>query len=240
MQALVSIHDLMPHTMERVERILDWLKERSVPPVTLLVVPGRPWQPGQIERLRELAALGHQLAAHGWHHETTPRRLYHRIHATLISRNVAEHLDLDSRGILELMQRSNNWFVENDLPAPDFYVPPAWALGPINQTDLAEVPFQLIETTRGLIYPARKAGPENKDSRFQKLPLTGYEADTALREFFLRRWNAAQAKTARRKNLPLRISIHPDDLDLRIADQIGQQIKDVEAFLPYSGKASRV
>lgn len=246
MQALVSIHDLMPHTMERVERILDWLKERNVPPVTLLVVPGRPWQPEQIERLRELAALGHPLAAHGWFHETTPRRLYHRIHATLISRHVAEHIDLDSKDILKLMQRSKKWFAENDLPTPDFYVPPAWALGPIQQSDLAKVPYTLVETTRGLI----RIGPDactqasaenlknpgrpgaNIPSTFQKLPLTGYEADTALREFFLRRWNTAQANIARRKNLPLRISIHPDDLDLRIADQMDQQIKEVEVFLP--------
>ncbi|MFO8026638.1 MAG: DUF2334 domain-containing protein [Opitutales bacterium] len=77
MKAFLSIHDVMPHTLERVERILYWLKARDVPPVTLLVVPGRPWEAPQIERLRQLAATGHELAAHGWHHETTPRRLYH-------------------------------------------------------------------------------------------------------------------------------------------------------------------
>lgn len=226
MKALVSIHDVMPHTMERVERILDWLAERSVPPVTLLVVPGRPWQSEQIERLRELAAAGYELAAHGWHHETKPCHLYHRLHAALISRNVAEHLDLNATGILELMRRSRNWFGENNLPLPDFYVPPAWALGPISKADLARVPYRLIETTRGLLHLA-------EGTHFQKLPLTGYEADTAFREFFLRRWNAAQARSAARRNLPLRISIHPDDLDLRVADQMEEQILAVESFKPY-------
>jgi len=245
MNALISIHDVMPHTFERVERTLDWLAERKVPPVTLLVVPGRPWRPQQIERLRELAAAGHKLAAHGWHHETRPRRLYHRLHAALISRHVAEHLDLDSQGILKLMQRSSNWFGENSLPRPFLYVPPAWALGPISKADLAQAPYRLIETTRGLIQLESNAPsfPESENQtartdapitlKFQKLPLTGYEADTALRECFLRRWNDAQARAARCKNLPLRISIHPDDLDLRLADQMEQQINIVEPFRPY-------
>jgi predicted deacetylase len=243
MKALISIHDVMPHTLERVERILDWLKARSVSPVTLLVVPGRPWKPDHIGRLRELAAEGHELAAHGWHHETRPRHLYHRLHAALISRNVAEHLDLNSQGILQLMQRSRAWFGANDLPLPDFYVPPAWALGPLSTTDLAQVPYRLVETTRGLIHLEgnalsllrleEQAATTKKRPTFQKLSLTGYEADTAFREFFLRRWNAAQARAAARKKLPLRISIHPDDLELRVADQLEQQITDVKTFLPY-------
>jgi predicted deacetylase len=224
-KALVSIHDVMPHTMDRVERILGWLRAREVPPVTLLVVPGRPWSEKEIERLREFAAQGHPLAAHGWLHKTIPRKLYHRIHAALLSRNVAEHLDLDSAGVLQLMVRSRDWFRVNELPVPDFYVPPAWALGPVSTEDLLKAPYKRIETTRGLIH--LKGG----GSQFEKLPLTGYEADTPFREFFLRRWNAAQFRKARAKALPLRISIHPDDLELRIADQLDEQIRAVSTFL---------
>ncbi|PXA02971.1 DUF2334 domain-containing protein [Coraliomargarita sinensis] len=248
MKALVSIHDVMPHTMDRVERILDWLKAHGVPPVTLLVVPGRPWEPQQIDRLRQLAHQGYQLAAHGWHHETKPRHAYHRIHAALISRNVAEHLDLNSKGILQLMQRSRAWFGENTLPLPDIYVPPAWALGPISKDDLAQVPYRLIETTRGLIHlegdapslphsgeqsAIPKGHQAERKRTFQKLPLTGYEADTTFRQFFLRCWNANQARAAKWKGRALRISIHPDDLDLLVADQLASQIDSVERFEPY-------
>jgi predicted deacetylase len=249
--ALVSIHDLMPQTFDRVERILDWLKARDVPPVTLLVVPGRPWTPGQIGRLRELATSGHPLAAHGWHHETRPRRLYHRLHAAIFSRNVAEHLDLDSPEIRQLMQRSHDWFGENDLPPPACYVPPAWALGPLSNADLTQLPYRLIETTRGLIHlesnaplvasqsngslPRSEEGAPltKRTCTFQKLPLTGYEADTRPREAFLRRWNAAQLHTATRRHLPLRISIHPGDLNLRLQDQLERHILAANAFLPY-------
>lgn len=225
MKAFVSIHDVMPHTLERVARIIHWLEHRKVPPVTLLVVPGRPWDSTMLAQLRLWVDSGHSLAAHGWHHATSPRRFYHKLHATLISRNVAEHLDLDSPGILELMKRSKAWFNENDLPSPDFYVPPAWALGSIGQDDLRQVPFRCIETTRGIIRLV------DGDIELQKRPLTGYEADTAFREYFLRNWNAFQAKQARRKKITLRISIHPDDLELRVADQMDSQIQQVDSFV---------
>ena len=141
MQALVSIHDLMPQTMGRVDAILDWLDALQVPPVTLLVVPGKAWEAGHIERLRELADKGHQLAAHGWQHKTAPRKLYHRLHSLILSRDVAEHLDLDSAGVLDLITRSGAWFAENGLPKPEFYVPPAWALGFIHQAHLVQSPL---------------------------------------------------------------------------------------------------
>ncbi len=240
MNAIVSIHDLTPQTFARVERILDWLQARAVPPVALLVVPGRPWQPAQLQRLRQLAEAGHELAAHGWQHQTRPRRLAHRLHAALISRNVAEHLDLDSPNILALMQRARDWFPANGLPTPDCYVPPAWALGCIARRHLAQAPYRMIETTRGLIHlHAQPAdAPPISGTRAcscQNLPLTGYQADTPLRECFLRRWNAIQTRIAVRTRRPLRISIHPDDLQLRVADQLDQHIRSVHTFLPYSG-----
>ena len=224
MKAYVSIHDLMPETMDRVETILRWLEERNVPPVSLLVVPGKPWTSDQIGRIREMASNGHELIAHGWHHHTNPKRLKHRIHALLISRNVAEHLDMDSGEILELLNRSHHWFAENDLPTPSTYVPPAWALGTLSKTDLANAPFSTIETTRGFLH--------RNDSQFffQYLPLTGYEADTQLRESFLLRWNYYQEKRALKKNLCLRVSIHPKDLELRLAYQLDGQVRRITEF----------
>lgn len=229
-RAFVSIHDLMPHTLPRVERILNWLRDRQVPPVTLLVVPGLPWEPQQIERLRELSANGHPLAAHGWLHRTRPRRLAHRLHAALISRHVAEHLDLNSTQILKLLRRAHDWFPEHELPTPDFYVPPAWALGPIRKPDLAAAPYRHIETTRGILHLKREHSRTPAQVDFERLPLTGYEADTPAREFFLRRWNRAQWRAAARNDHTLRLSIHPNDLDLRLADQITKQIETIHTF----------
>lgn len=227
MKALVSIHDLMPDTMSRVEAILEWLDSLNVPPVSLLVVPGKAWTHNQIDRLRELADKGHQLAAHGWHHKTDPRKLYHRLHSLIISRDVAEHLDLDSTGVLDLLIRSGEWFSQNGLPTPEFYVPPAWALGFIKKKHLEKAPYRMIETTRGLIH--LKNGTVQREG----YPLTGFEADTGLREAFLRRWNQFQTNKAVRTNKPLRISIHPDDLQLRLADQMEELLKMDWEYLAY-------
>lgn len=226
MKALVSIHDCMPETLERVETLLTWLADLGVPPVTLLVVPGKDWQPAELVRLRELSNSGHPLAAHGWHHHTRPRRLYHRLHAALLSRNVAEHLALDPSEIEALLRRAYDWFPENGLPAPHLYVPPAWALGSIPATRLKDSPYTCIETTRGLLFP-------QNHPFFQSLPLTGYEADTAFRATFLKHWNAMQASAAQNSGKRLRISIHPDDLNLRRADQMEAQLRAVTEFLPY-------
>lgn len=231
----------MPHTLGRVRRIIDWLERRHCPPITLLVVPGCDWTKEQLAELRALAAAGYELAAHGWTHQTKPRRLYHRLHAALISRNVAEHLALEADGILALLERSALWFEAHQLPRPETYVPPAWALGAVPLSRLAAAPFRRIETTRGLLHlPASGAhaslGTRNP-VRFEKLPLTGYEADTPLREFFLRRWNAVQMRVASRHGRPLRLSIHPDDLQLRVADQLTEQLAAVDTCLPYRSYA---
>ena len=241
MKALVSLHDVMPETMDRVESILEWLGDLGIPPVTLLVVPGKPWSSGQIEGLRRLAGRGHVLAAHGWCHRTTPRGLRHRLHAAFLSRNVAEHLALDSAGILALLSRSHAWFAANGLPPPMLYVPPAWALGAIRPDDLARAPFRVIETTFGLIRPPARdrADPPTGKPRFERLPLTGYEADTAVRAAFLRRWNQSQVRKAARHGKPLRLSIHPDDPRLRLADQLECHLRAAGEFGGYEGWVSR-
>lgn len=234
MRALVSIHDLMPETMDRAQAILEWLKQQSIPPVTLLVVPNKGWSSAGIDQLRRLADVGHPLAAHGWCHKTEPRRPWHRLHAALISRNVAEHLALDSAGILKLMQQSHQWFHEHGLPAPKLYVPPAWALGGITPKHLAELPFAQIETTSGLLQ-------RDASGRYvmRRLPLTGYEADTAFRAVILRKWNNWQVRSAEKTRKPLRISIHPNDFQLRLRDQLEAQIGNARNFISYDSLISR-
>ena len=228
MKALVSIHDVMPETLEKVAKLIQWLKAKKVPPCTLLVVPGRNWEASQIEQLRELLEQGYPLAAHGWLHTTNPKRLFHKLHSFILSRDVAEHLDLESDAIIELMNRSHSWFLENNLGTPSLYVPPAWALGFVKQTDLNHTPFHQVETTRGVFKLEKGKAP-----KFKILPVTGYEADTSLRKAFLSLWNYLQESHARFHEDPLRISIHPNDLDLRVSDQLEAQISNVDAFLSY-------
>jgi predicted deacetylase len=213
--AILSLHDVMPETFPQMEAILKYLRDHRIPPITLLVVPGRQWKSHQIDHLRCLADQGYTLAAHGWVHRTDqPSDIYHRLHARLLSRNVAEHLALDAAGIRDLMQRSFDWFGDNDLPPPTLYVPPAWALGRLPRHDLGELPYTAVEVLRGIYLP--KAG------HFYSLPMIGFEADTAFRKAAVHSWNAGQTILARLGGRPLRIGLHPSDFQLSMAETLRQ------------------
>ena len=224
--ALLSIHDVMPETLDRVERILELCEAAGTPPVTLLVVPGRAWQAEDIDRLRTWQQAGHELAAHGWHHRIPHYGgVYHRLHSAVLSRNVAEHLALSPEDVVALMTRSHAWFARHGLPAPSLYVPPAWALGRLPAGAFSRLPFARIEVLRGLI--------ELPAGRLEALPLVGFEADTAWRAAVLGGWNRLQQRRARARRRPLRIGIHPDDPDLRLGQQLRELLRSPLDFRPY-------
>ncbi len=77
MQAVLSIHDVMPETLALVQQILTRI---TVPAdkTTLLIVPGKPWQEQDLKQLRLWQKMGYPLAGHGWHHQAnTPQTWYH-------------------------------------------------------------------------------------------------------------------------------------------------------------------
>ncbi|MFM1896694.1 MAG: hypothetical protein RLZZ385_1768 [Pseudomonadota bacterium] len=226
LRSLVSIHDVMPQTLPQVREILQRLSAWPNLAVTLLVIPGRNWSSEQIAELRDWQSRGRELAGHGWLHTVTRRSsLYHKLHGLLFSRMVAEHLALSEQGICDLLQRCHDWFGEHGLEAPQLYVPPAWALGKIPRARLARTPFASYETFGGIIDAA--------SGRLERLPLTGYEADTPLRTRVLAGWNRYNEKRAITQDRPLRISIHPYDLQLGLAGQLLEQLQHTGQFLLY-------
>ena len=110
------------------------------------------------------------------------------------------------------MQAAHDWFVDRDLAPPRSYVPPAWALGRLDSGRLKRLPYHRIEVTRGFL--------DTASGTLQRLPLIGFEADTAVRAGFLRCWNRVQLERAYCTGLPLRIGIHPDDPWLRLAPDL--------------------
>lgn len=228
MRLLVSIHDVMPGTLDRTLAIFERLHSAGLVPVTLLVVPGSGWDERGIERLNELVAGGAELAGHGWCHQVGRiRGPKHWLHSRLISRRAAEHLALSRFGILRLMLRNRAWFADHGLAAPQLYVPPAWAMGPVPQSLLDRLPFDFHETLAG-VYDAR-------GQRFHRLPMAGFEADTALRAAFVAGFNRLNRGWARSSDRPLRLGIHPFDFDLRLAGSLRGWIDEGGQALGYSG-----
>jgi uncharacterized protein len=222
--ALLSIHDVMPETLPRISAILGLLKEAQVPPPTLLVVPGRGWDGEGLARLRGWVRGGHALAGHGWEHRALPpATLHHRIHAWLISRDQAEHLSRSRAELLERVRRTFRWFQEMDFPAPELYVPPAWAMGTLGRDDLRALPFRFYEVLQGLL--------DGHTGRLKLLPLAGFEADTRLRRLGLRLFNGLNRAGARATRRPLRISIHPFDLEYLLAADLRKIVLEPWTFM---------
>jgi hypothetical protein len=152
------------------------------------------------------------------HEAATIQGLRHRLHSSLISRNVAEHLALDANGICALVEDCHAWFARQALPAPSLYVPPAWAMGPIDRRSLRALPFRYYETLTGL-YDAR-------DDRFAPLPLLGFEADTPGRAVSLKVLNAVNGWIGRCCGR-LRLAIHPRDFQLFLASDLERRLRSV-------------
>lgn len=221
---LVSVHDVMPDTLDRVAGILAALETAGTGTASLLVVPGAGWTGETLDRLRGLLARGHTLAGHGWQHKCVRiRGLRHRLHSALVSRDVAEHLCLDAAGIEALIRRCGEWFPRHGLPRPDTYVPPAWAMGSIPRRRLHGLGFRYFETLTGL-YDAGTG-------RFRTLPLAGFEADTRFRALVLRGLNRTALALAA-PGRPLRLAIHPHDPELLLA-------RDLERLIAAAAGGSR-
>ena len=111
------------------------------------------------------------------------------------------------------MRASRDWFPRQGLETPTTYIPPAWALG-LPGAALDSLPYRCVETLRGVLLRGRDG------VTLRRLPLVGFEADTPLRERVLRAWNERQRHSARRRGVPLRISIHPHDAQLRLGPDL--------------------
>ena len=225
MKALISIHDVMPETLDRVQGILDIMPPACLNHLVLLVVPGKAWSQKQVAQLQAWQERGMELAGHGWQHEAQDiRGVYHRLHSLLLSRRAAEHLSLSAEQVAALIQRNHDWFRAQGLQEPNLYVPPAWALGRIPRDALNTLPFRYYESTRGYY--------DVQTQRSVTLPLCGFEADTQLRALSLRLWNRGQRLLAS-SGRPLRISLHPDDLQLYLSEDLKTLLSKVSESLDY-------
>lgn len=205
----LSVHDVTPQTMAGVRRLLDQLSSIEPGKIQLLVVPGLNWNASELDQLQQWQQAGFEFSGHGRFHRC--ERIHgfnHRMHSWLISRNVAEHLALDTAGIESMIVDCHAWFGDHDLKPPKWYVPPAWAMGKISRPQLAKLPFRYYEFQTGVLDSAAE--------RFYRCPLVGFEGDTQIRATFLRMFNLTNRLIAKCFRRPLRISIHPNDLDLKL------------------------
>ncbi|MGM0418487.1 MAG: polysaccharide deacetylase family protein [Thermodesulfobacteriota bacterium] len=224
-KAIVSVHDVMPENLTRIKTITDFLTKRGVFEITLLIVPGKNWSKDQINQLKKFSKSGFNLAGHGWMHIIKRKEsFFHKFHSKLISRNEAEHLSLSNREIIDIIKKSYDWFKENGIEPPELYVPPAWAAGAVSKQDLKKLPYRFYEFHTGVF--------DSYKSKFYFLPIAGYMADTPARKKFIKIFNRLNISSSFIN--PVRIGIHPDDLNLGLAKDLEKNISEFKVFLSYS------
>ncbi|MEM8735439.1 MAG: DUF2334 domain-containing protein [Planctomycetota bacterium] len=230
LDALVSIHDVMPESMEQVGELVELCRRCAVPSPMLLIVPGKAWRPAEIVQIRRWQEQGCELAGHGWSHETSAiTSWYHRVHRLLLSRNVAEHLSMSSDHVVSLIQRCSEWFPAQGLEPPILYVPPEWAISSVTNDLLRNGGFRMLETTTGIRIPSI--------DRHLRLPVLGFEADACSTNTFSQRFNQVCRQVAKRIGI-FRISLHPveqqfvpkNELERTLAEREWQAITYLEYY----------
>ncbi len=226
MHSLLSIHDVSPASLGRVKAIIERLAAPCLKDLVLLVIPGHTWRQQELSQLLRWQERGFILAGHGWFHQCERYGgWYHRLHSLLISRKAAEHLMLSEEEIAGLLERSHRWFSQNGFQSPDYYVPPAWAMGRVRVPVLRESPYRYFETTSGIL--------DTDSGQLRKLPLVGFEADNSFRALSLSAWNRINM-LLESPGRPLRISIHPYDPELRLGGDLWRLLGSVTRCRHYS------
>jgi predicted deacetylase len=211
----VSIHDVSPVWEREVEQALALCAAVGARPA-LLVVPDMHHHgplrdtPAYCQRLRALAAEGHEIYLHGYYHLAAPLRsgsapteaLRYRIAQRVVSAGEAEFAELDRAEGEALLTRGIADLRALELPLHGF-VPPAWA-------------------RRAWLLPALRARsiPFTEDHLFVYQPVTGARVfcpaiNYASRTRARRVSSVAYARLARiypYAGFPVRIAIHPADL----------------------------
>ncbi len=76
-----------------------------------------------------------------------------------------------------------------------------------------------------------------RERRFIRLPLVGFEADTAWRAWSLNLFNRANLAMALMAGRSLRVSIHPQDLYYKLGGQVEAWVRRLDRTLDYPALA---
>jgi len=205
---VVLLRGVAPSTWSASERVLAAVREVASVPVTLLVVPrlhGEPHNTAFDEALSRRAALGDELALHGYlHEEDGPARGRADALRRRWSREQAEFRDLRCDDVLQRLHAGMRWFAANGWPVGGF-VAPRWVLGPGAWAALRLTPLRYTLTRDSLHALARG----------ERLPSHSVEHHTegAVRRTLSLAWNALPGHLGQDAAPLVRLELTPDAAD---------------------------
>ena len=206
--AIVSLHDVAPATAAQLDRMLDLTDGL---PRSLLVVAG-PWRGSSLDeapqfaaRVRSLVASGDEVVVHGWEHSGptgTPASLGLMV-GRLLARGCEEFWAADEVEARWRIERALDAFDRAGL-CPTGFVAPGWLSSPETMSALRSSQLRFV-ASHGLVHDLA-AGRRSFVPVVSQRPGGRSQAVCAgAVERFVR---AAAALGA-----PIRVAIHPGDLD---------------------------
>jgi predicted deacetylase len=224
----VALHDIEPATFERCAGVREWLGERGVDRVTLLVIPARDLHPlGErspelVDWLRECRRAGDSIAQHGFQHQRLRRASWsHRLLSPVRTRRAAEFVGLDGTETRRAVE--SGWrLLKLAGIEPDGFVAPAYAYTPALRGMLS-ARFRWWASLLGLHGAlALETSPDDARSWRRLAPAWSLDTDGALDRAFAPALIRAGGLLARDT---LRLDLHPSDL------QSPRQVRALERVL---------
>lgn len=226
----VSLHDVSPAFEPEVERMLELCHARGSRPA-LLVVPDYHGRaplgdaPEFVDRLRALAASGHEILLHGFFHRaeaSDPSGAATRFfRQRVVSAGEAEFASLEPAEAARRLDDGARVLAECGLSASGF-VPPAWSMGPGVLELLAERGYRYTEDHLFVYDPA---------SRRRRPSVVLNFASRSPGRLFSTVAYCRVAKYARAA-LPARVALHPGDMRFKLLvdearDLVGWAARDL-------------
>lgn len=206
---VVSVHDVAPATAEAAR---DWCASLDLfgVPASLLVVPG-PWRGGALADDPDLAAWlqqrcagGDEVVLHGWAHAAPPGGpAWRRMVGAAVARGAGEFWTLDEAEARRRLELGRDALGAAGLMA-DGFTPPGWLASPATLAALRSLGFGFT-TGHGGVRDLRTGARHHAPALSHRPGVFGERLGAWL----------VPAVAARRAaaGRPVRIALHPDDLD---------------------------
>ena len=227
---IVSIHDVSPFNLHPVRRQVNEMVRLGVKRLSLLVIPRHrdkaplDQHPSLVGWLRQWQEEGHEIVLHGWRHElpkgeaklARQGRLRTWFYEEIYTAREAEFFALDRESAFHLANQGIAALAAHGLVARGF-VAPAWLLNPQVEEALRGAGF-LYTTTRTEIVHLPSG---------TRVPTTScvWSTRAMWRRGASLAWNALLARRLRKME-PMRVGLHPTDLD---SPKVWKQVRNIVA-----------
>ncbi len=210
---VVSLHDVSPLTRPVFEPMLAELREMSVERCSLLVIPDHHRRghmladAGFCRWLETLAKQGHEIVAHGYYHQRTPRPAEtwrQRMMTRVYTQGEGEFYDLSKDEAAGLLARAQTDFGQLDAPPPVGFIAPAWLLSPPAREAVREAGFRYTTFLTGVEDFATDGGGFIPARSLVYSPRNRWRRGCSLA------WNAGLARWLDGAPL-MRLGLHPPD-----------------------------